>query len=234
MPASHCRFAAFFVALVILLGGSTVLAKQRSAQAETGFAVKKPVIAASGRLAPWGAIAEIFREAIRPYGWDVQICYNCAGGPEEARFVFEARMPPALPDNRVDELGPPPQGPVDLGVTTPNFLWWAYQGTNHFVDAGPQRDLRLIALIQNPMYLFVGARAELGIGDLSQIKEKRWPVRILWDDGERALTHSGREILNYYGLSQESIEAAGGQLGTRFSPEIRETFDIFIMCRWCF
>src|SRR5438034_228812 len=100
----------------------------------------------------------------------LQLC----GGPEEARFVFNKKMPPPLPNPGSPPPGvsPPPNGPIDFGVTTPNFLWWAYQGSHHFVTDGAQKNLRLIGLIQNPMYLFVAAKAESGITDLSQIKER--------------------------------------------------------------
>jgi TRAP transporter TAXI family solute receptor len=224
--STSLAFVAIFTALTCVY---TMLGQQHPTPAETGYAVKKPVIAASGRFAPWGSIAEIFKKAMQPYGWDIQVCSNCAGGPEEARFVFNKKMPPPLadPKNPPPGVSPPPNGPIDFGVTTPNFLWWAYQGSHHFVNDGAQKNLRLIGLIQNPMYLFVAVKAESGITDLSQIKERRQPVRIVWDEGERALNHCGTEILEYYGSSQESIKAAGGFTG---SPrEERKNFDIIIM-----
>jgi uncharacterized protein len=226
------RVLSFLLFYCAVSAGFVAFAQQTPAPAQTGFAVKKPIIAASRKIAPWGSIAEIFKKAIEPYGWDIQICYNCSGGPEEARHVFNARVPGPLPDFTNDpalasQYGPPPKGPVDFGVTTSNFLWWAYQGTHQFVKDGPHRNLRLIGMIQNPMYLFVAAKKELGITDLSQIKQKRWPVRILMDYGPLLVDLS--EILEYYGLSKESIESAGGHVGLPSRAEERSNFDVIIM-----
>ena len=54
---------------------------QKRSDAETGYAVKKPVFGGSCDHCPWGAMAEIVKTAMSFYGWDVQICYSCAGGP---------------------------------------------------------------------------------------------------------------------------------------------------------
>src|SRR5689334_7868971 len=43
-----------------------------------GIAVKRPVFGGACKVCPWGAVAEIVRDAMKPYGWDVQICYHCA------------------------------------------------------------------------------------------------------------------------------------------------------------
>jgi len=52
---------------------------------EYGIAAKRPVIAGACKTCPWGALAEIVKAAMAPYGYDVQICYNCATseGPRE-------------------------------------------------------------------------------------------------------------------------------------------------------
>ena len=80
----------------------------------------------------------------------------------------------------------------------------------------------MIANIQDPSYVLVAAKAETGITELSQTRQKRWPVRIflagLGGDSSRVLAH--------YGLSKEVIEAGGGHIGS--SAEDRESFDVAI------
>ena len=69
---------------------------------ETGYAAKKPVIGGACPTCPWGTMSELVRTVMLPHGWDIQICYNCAGGPREARMVAGAMMatPPARPAPR--------------------------------------------------------------------------------------------------------------------------------------
>ena len=47
-----------------------------------------------------GAMAEVVKAAMSPYGYDVQICYNC-NGAAAPRIFGDARMP----------LTPPPELP---------------------------------------------------------------------------------------------------------------------------
>ena len=44
-------------------------------------------------LCPWGVLAGVVQKAVKPYGYDVQVCYNC-NAAAAARIVSEARMPP--------------------------------------------------------------------------------------------------------------------------------------------
>jgi hypothetical protein len=50
------------------------VAQVGSAQ-ETGIKIKKPVFGGACKVCPWGAVAEIVKSAMQPYGYDVQICY---------------------------------------------------------------------------------------------------------------------------------------------------------------
>jgi TRAP transporter TAXI family solute receptor len=86
----------------------------------------------------------------------------------------------------------------------------------------PRTNLRLIANIQDPSYVLVAARAETGITDLSQIRQKRWPVRIL----TAGIGSDSALILAHFGLSRQVVEAAGGHMGS--APEDRTNFDIAI------
>ena len=177
-------------------------------------------------LCPWGVLAGVVQEAMKPYGYDVQICYNC-NAADAPRIVSEARMPPPYkPDPMVPEiLAPrnvPGLGAVDFGAVAMRFMRDAYRGTGIYEQDGPRTNLRLIANIQSPGYLLVAAKKETGITDLSQIRQKRWPVRIL----AAGVRSDPSRILAYFGLSRQDIEAAGGYIGN--TPEDEENFDIAI------
>jgi para-nitrobenzyl esterase len=194
--------------------------------ADTGIREKKPVFGGACRVCPWGAMAEVVQAAMRPYGYDVQICYNC-NRADAPRIVSEARVPPPYePDPVVPEIlaprNAPGLGPVDFGAVAIQFLRDAYRGVGFYAGEQPRTNLRLIANIQHPTYVLVAARAETGITDLSQIRQKRWPVRIL----EAGVGADSSRILAYYGLSKDVVEAAGGRVGR--SQEDREDFDVVI------
>ena len=193
---------------------------------QTGIQEKKPVFGGACRLCPWGAMAEVVQTAMKPYGYDVQICYNC-NAADAPRIVSEARMPPPYkPDPAVPAILAPRNAPglgaVDFGAVAIQFLRNAYRGTGVYAHDKPRTNLRLIANIQDPSYLLVAAKAETGITDLAEIRQKRWPVRIL----VAGIGGDPTAILARYGLSKEVIEAAGGHIGN--SPEDRENFDVVI------
>jgi TRAP transporter TAXI family solute receptor len=168
------------------------------------------------------------------YGYDVQICYNCAGGPVEARLVSGAKMPPALkpmpasfdiPDYLTP---PPPDTPIDFGATGAQFLWDAYRGVNDFAKdpEGPRKNLRIVANIQEPSYFVVAVRADSGITDLRQIVEKRMPVQIL---AYMTGGQSTPEVLEYYGITKEKMASFGGALNENpYSPGLRKGMDVFV------
>jgi para-nitrobenzyl esterase len=197
-----------------------------AAPPQPGIAVKKPVFGGACKICPWGAMAEFVQAAMKPYGYDVQVCYNCNAG-DAPRIVSEARTPPAYkPDPNVPEiLAPrnvPGLGPIDFGATSAQMFRAAYRGTGAYAKEGTRSNLRLIANIQDPSYVLVAAKTETGITDLSQIRQKRWPVRIL----SAGIGGGAANILTYFGLSREAIEAAGGRIGN--TPEDRENFDVVI------
>lgn len=193
----------------------------------TGIAAKRPVFGGACRICPWGALGEIVREMMRPDGFEVQVCYNCSGA-DAPRIVAEARAPPPYkPNPELSEMLAPRNaeglGPVDFGATAVQFLVGAYRGTGVYAGEKPRTNLRLIANIESPNYVLIAARKDTGITDLAQIRQKRWPVRILSGGTGGAMVPS---ILAYYGLSQESIEAAGGHIGN--SAADRSSFDVII------
>jgi TRAP transporter TAXI family solute receptor len=206
-----------------LLALSTLCVSLANAQAiKSGAAVKKPVFGGSGPNAGWGSIGVITQEAMKFYGWDVQICSACAGAERAARLVAAAAVPARGGPNDP----PQPATPLDFGATGSQYLWWAYQGSHGFAKdpEGPHKQLRLIANIQSPSYLVVAVKADSEITDLAQIKEKRLPVRILtlMRDGDLALN-----VLAYYGLTKQVLESFGGSIAGSNPPD-RNAFDIMI------
>ena len=215
------RFSSAFPCLIAAL-----LAAASLTAGETGIEQKKPVFGGACEICPWGAMAELVKAILKPYGYDVQICYNCNGG-DAPRIVSEARTPPPYkPDPAVSEaLAPrnaPGLGAVDFGAVAIQFLRNAYRGTGMYAREKPRTNLCLIANIQDPSYMLVAAKAETGITNLSQLRQKRWPVRIL----TAGIGGDSTRILSHFGLSRQTIEAAGGRIGN--SPEDREKFDVVI------
>jgi uncharacterized protein len=192
----------------------------------SGIAAKKPVFGGACKICPWGAMAEFVKQAMKPYGYDVQICYNC-NAADAPRIVSEARMPPAYrPDPAVPEILAPRNasglGPVDFGAVAIQFLRNAYKGAGPYARDGARPNLRLIANIQDPSYVLVAAKAETGITDLAQVKEKKWPVRIF----TAGIGADNTRILAHFGLSREVVEAAGGRVGN--SADLRDNFDVVV------
>jgi uncharacterized protein len=213
--------------------GTAQEAGKASQRSETGIAMKKPVFGGACKICPWGSMAEVVKAAMQPYGYDVQICYNCAGGPQAARFVAGALMPPSITQSLSQypelhlaiQMPPPPNGPVDFGSTYANYAWWAYQGNHDYTGEGPRQNLRLLANIQDPTYLIAAVRAGSAITDLRQITEKHLKVRVV-ATGSGASVISA--VLDYYGLTKTTLESAGGQLSTGMGVDERKNFDVII------
>jgi len=203
------------VAILVALGTWCVL----TANAQAG---KKAVFGGSGPNAGWGSLGVITKEAMKYYGWDIQICSACAGAERASRLVAAAAVPPKGGPNDP----PQPTSALDFGATGSQYLWWAYQGSHGFSkDAeGPRKQLRLIANIQSPSYLVVAVKADSQIKDLADIKEKKLPVRILtlMRDGDLAMT-----VLAYYGLTKPMLESFGGSIAGSNPPD-RNSFDVMI------
>jgi uncharacterized protein len=195
------------LAIVVALG----IAAAAGAQ-QTGIAVKKPVFGGACKDCPWGAMAEIVQSAMQPYGYDVRVCYTCSG-LDAPRIVAGAKRGPA-PGPRARTAIAPPDGPVDFGATAVHFLWEAYQGTGKYASDPPMKQLRLLANIQDPLWLVVAAKKGSGITDLRQIKEKKLPVRIL---GNLEASYSDA-VLAYYGITPKELESWGGRM-VRTAPE---------------
>jgi TRAP transporter TAXI family solute receptor len=199
---------------------------QTGAAGISGIRVKKPVFGGACRLCPWGAMAQVVKDAMQFYGYEVQICHNCNAAAAPV-IVSQANLPPPYrKDPAVSVAMAPPNdpglGPVDFGATAVQFLCSAYDGTGIYAHGKPMKNLRLIANIQSPWYLVVAARTETGITDLSRIRQQHWPVKIFAAPNDPMV----KEILAYYGLSVESITAAGGDVSQAAAG--LSSFDIII------
>jgi uncharacterized protein len=190
---------------------------------KTGFAVKKPVLAsACPNGCPWGELGEYVQDAMKPFGYDVVLCRNCnrAEGP---RIVAGAKYPPPLiEEDLIVGTNVRVNAPVDFGLTETGMLASAYNGRGEYAKDGPYRNLRLIAKIEDPMYLLAAVKKESGITSLAQIKEKRMPVKIL------ASILSSPGVLEYYGLTKAAVESWGGSTVNAMMAPPDIGFDLII------
>src|SRR5438552_13465547 len=195
--------------IVICMG---LLVAQLGAEEKGGYAAKRPVFGGSCPTCPWGAMGDIVKAALKPTGWDVQMCYNCAGGPRAARMVADAALAT--------------QGNVDFGATSFEFLQWAYLGIHDFAKdpQGPRKNVRVVANIPTPTYFVAAAKADSGITDLRQIVEKRIPVKILIRTGSGEPLMSA--ILDYYGLTTDKVKSLGGAIIPDYSRNM--DVDVFL------
>ncbi len=203
-----------------------LLASAGLATGQDSIRDKRPVFGGACRLCPWGTMAEVVQAAMKPYGYEVQICYNC-NAADAPRIVSEARMPPPYkPDPAVPEILAPRNAPglgaIDFGAVAIQFLRHAYRGTGPYAKEKPRTNLRFIANIQDPSYVLAAAKTETGITDLAQIRQKRWPVRVL----TAGIGGDSARILSHFGLTRTEIEEAGGRVGN--TAELRENFDVVI------
>jgi TRAP transporter TAXI family solute receptor len=209
--------------LVVPAGGVTLASAQSSERAQEpalGYAARKPVFGGACPLCPWGSMADVVKEAMKDSGWEIQVCYVCAGGARSVRMVARKEVPPIDPKSTTQP--DPPQAPLDRGATGTERLWWAYEGRLSHKQDGPNRDLRLIANIAQPSYYMVAVRKGSGITDLRQIREKRLKVKFM----QTGIQSEGvNRLLTHYDLEHGVIKELGGQLvGT--GPEHRENLDV--------
>jgi TRAP-type uncharacterized transport system substrate-binding protein len=211
------RFGLLF-SMIILIAGM-IRAQETIDVGRTGWDVKRPVMASACETGcPWGELGDFVKASMEPYGYSVILCRNCNRwyGP---RLVSEHDFPPPLDEiNLSDGVNVRVNARVDFGATSSAMLSAAY----HRALAGrrPYRNLRLIAKIEDPFYYLIAAREESGINDIARVKEQHLPVRIAGADGNMMT------ILQYYGISADSIEAWGGEMGVSFEEALVGHFDI--------
>ena len=219
------RHLGLLLVLAGFLGSATALTASGD---NLGIDAKKPVFGGACKICPWGAVGTYVQKAMAPYGYDVQLCYNCSTDAAP-RLVAGRKMPPSIDQtwDRAPQLKlyipRPPDAPLDFGAVGVAFLRDAYRGTGSYAKDGPYKSLRLIAKIQSPTYFVVAVKKDLNITDLSQVKKVRWPVRIRLGFGGEA-----GKVLAYYGLTREEVVAAGGTIEPAFGHAATTDFDILM------
>jgi len=188
----------------------------------TGFANKRPVLAAAClKGCPWGEIGEYVRHSLAPIGYDVVLCENCNRllGPG---LVADAAYPPPLTEDEMS-LGTVTRvnAKVDFGITTTGVLHLAVKGVGPYAGK-PRTNLRLLTRIEDPYYVLVAVKANSGITDLAQIRERKLPVRILTAGAV------DQKILEFYGLSEARIVSYGGTVKTMIGAPADTPFDVLI------
>lgn len=214
------------IASLAFLGLIAGPAPAQEAPASQGPELKPLIMSAACPTCIWGPLAEFTRDAARPFGYDIQICYNCNRTLSVPVVAFRRETPPLNEWDRILGDPEPPRGQVDFGVTNSHGLWYAYNGVEGFAQQGPQRHLRMIAYIEDPHPIQVAVKADSGITDLRQIAANRMRVTVLAD-----ATTLVPPILAFYGLTREELASWGGTLKEGFYEEgaqNRDSFDVII------
>jgi len=223
-------------AIALALAGLTLAMPARAAEPEkivdsswtdvgkTGYATKRLVLAsACPEACPWGELGEFVRDAMAPEGYEIILCRNC-NRTEGPRLVGKAALPPPLKEGDVRHgTTQRINAPIDFGITEASMMTWAYRGQYIYAKDGPYPALRLIARIEDPTYLLVAVKPELGIKSLAEIRERKLPVRIL-TDGQP----SEAPVLAYYGLDKASVESWGGSIQSPHDVTAETPFDVVI------
>ena len=221
------------VALSALLGlasaQSPALSRQSLAKlvdvGPTGIDIKRPVFAGACKACPWGVLAAITQAALKPYGYDVKICWVCwsSFGPREMADKTKPVLPPGAEDNPYVE--PPPNAIPDISATSEINLIDAWNGEGAYAnDKKKRRNYRIIAVVQQPNFLMLAANKNSGITDLSQVKGRSEPTWIAFTSRDKTVD----EILAYYGITEEGLKAKGGGFIRGQDRERRAAADLFI------
>jgi TRAP-type uncharacterized transport system substrate-binding protein len=209
-----------------LTGGVAAAAEIPAQIPGMGIAAKKPVFGGACKTCPWGVIADVVKKALQPYGYDVQVCYNCSQA-DAPRIVGDARIPgppPALGPESAALVPPPPNARVEFGATTVRTLLAAYHGTAGYAQDGPRPQLRLLANINSPLYVLAAVKRSTGITDLSQLKDYKGPPLKIATANDLA-----EIILPYYGTSMDALKAAGATFVSPTMPGPRANADVIIL-----
>jgi uncharacterized protein len=222
MSAARRATGLAFISAVLAFGCLPAFAQQTIDVGKTGWANKRPVVAAAcPNGCPWGEIGEFLQEVMKPLGYDVILCRNCNRdrGP---RLVSGASLPPPL-DALDARTGTTTRfdAPVDFGITASGILASAWRGEGGYANGGPYSNLRLIAKIEDPTFLLVAVKASSGIKDLSEIKAKKLPVKILAGGGADA-------VLRHYGMTRADIASWGGAVNAAMGAREAAEFDVII------
>ena len=218
------------IALVMLhaqTGTVTPAPPDPSAHPPYGIAAKRPLVAGACKGCPWGSLAYAVNAALKPYGYDAQVCWVCwsSYGPREVADKTKPVMPPG--ESLPYYIEPPPDGVPDIGITSDVNLTDAYLGRGAYAgDHKPRQNYRVIATVLQPNYLLVAVSKKSGIKSLFDIKDRKEPTRI-WIDNTSPITS---EILKYYGIDPVKLEIRGGGIirPLLLEREERASADVYI------
>lgn len=191
----------------------------------TGIAIKRPVFGGACKACPWGVLAEITKNALKPAGYDVVVCWMCWSnfGPREMADKTKPVIPPGAADNPYVES--PPNAVLDFSATSEVNLINAWNGTGAYAkDNKQRRNYRIIAAVQQPNFLMAAASKKSGITDLSQVKDRPGPTWIAFTNRDEAIDTT----LAYYGITEEGLKAKGGGFIHTEDREKRAAADVFI------
>jgi TRAP-type uncharacterized transport system substrate-binding protein len=189
-----------------------------------GIAAKRPVVQAACKYCPWGALADILKKIMAPYGYDVAVCYSCSG-VNSVRFVSQRLIGPEISDRQFAQgTVYLPEAPMDFGITQSERVRAAYDGTEAYRQDGPFKDLRVIARIESPSYLMVAATKSSGITDLKQIRKDKMPIRLLEGNGGAPLD----AVMEHYGFSKKDVQAWGGKILVGNALLLNPNFDLIM------
>ena len=219
------RWAIALLACLFVLALSVPSRAQEAGAAQSyGIAAKRPVLQAACQNCPWGALGDIVKQVMAPYGYDVAICYSCSG-VNGVRIVSRRQIGPEISDRQFAEgTVYLPEGPIDFGITQSDRVRAAYDGTDAYKQDGPLKNLRIIARIENPSYLMIAAAKSSGIADLKQICKDKMPIRLLLGNGGEPL----EAVMEYYGFGKKDLQASGGKILVGNSLLLSTNFDLMM------
>src|SRR5215471_20789966 len=86
----------------------------------TGIDVKRPLFAGACKACPWGIMASVTKEALKPAGYDVQICWVCwsSYGPREMADKTKPVWPAEVSGVPKAYLELPPDAIPDISATS--------------------------------------------------------------------------------------------------------------------
>ena len=194
----------------------------------TGIAMRRPVFAGACKACPWGVLALITQAAMKPYDYDVKICFVCWSeyGPREMADRTKPIFPMVGADDQVRSyVEDPPDAVPDISATSESNLIAAWNGTGPYAKDQKQRqNYRIVAVVQQPNFLMMAASKKSGITDLSQVKDRAQPTWIAFTPRDPAI----QSILDFYGITEAGLHAHGGGFLSSGDRVRRAAADVFI------
>ena len=193
----------------------------------TGIDVKRPLFGGACKACPWGVLASVTKEALKPAGYDVQICWICwsSYGPREMADKTKPVWPAEADNVPKAYLELPPDAIPDISATSEINLIAAWNGAGPYAkDNRQRRNYRVIGAVQQPNFLMIAANKTSGITDLSQVKSRTKPTWIVLVNRDAAID----KVLAYYGITEDALKANGGGFIRTAERRPRAAADLFI------